>query len=338
MAVASGPEPLYQKGNPVQLATLSRLGVALFVTLLAPQAHAIYKCQVGGQTVYQDRPCASGGQYELDAGRGSMSGHEVRKSEPQRLTLPAAPASVAVAAPAWRIVPLSTLRSPAAPPKGDLTEEQVVQLLTKSAARPTTKSEFETTADFQKRTAVDQTPKSFVVEYRNIGNDGWTYDADRQVLKIDFSAAVNRTAPALDSYSEAPREVRGKGVIWLQSGKAEESKYVGENAFGAKRVIEKRVADSHLLMPTETFPAKGALVVEVPMAAEAARKLKYEGRWRFSGTMVGQGVKKWTVTKRPTLSDPEDSINTYYLGTTSITRVEMVDPKGAVYAVMEPAR
>jgi hypothetical protein len=84
------------------------------------------------------------------------------------------------------------------------------------------------------------------------------YDADRQTMTIDFGKIANDDSPALSLGYSAPKEVRNRSVIWLSSN-GKESEYIGQNAFGAKRVIREYTGSSWGLIPANPMPARNDL-------------------------------------------------------------------------------
>lgn len=303
---------------------LTTVALCAFATTIP--VHAQNKCVVNGQTTYQDKPCGNGAQPYLDPPSNAVWSGRPPAAPPQR--------DAPIRKKAWRAAPETETAQQAR-----MTEPELWKFLEEAGGRSRVKDEFETTAAFELRTRQQQQPRPFALELGwLVGN--FSYDADTQTMAVDFDKIAVDRSPALSSLYSAPASVKDRSVIWLSSKeKGNTTEREGQNAFGAKRVIQHYKGNAGGLLPLHLMPAAGESKTLIKMPPEEAQKLKSFGRYRVIGVLQpSEPLVKWTYKKDATFSDPEGKEITYFMGSAQINRIEVLSKEGKTLAAIERVR
>jgi hypothetical protein len=174
--------------------------------------------------------------------------------------------------------------------------EDLVARLERSGLYKAKKDEFETTAQYQARLeGMARSEHLFPIVSAAIGvaPHRLSYDADLQELSLEVARSDYRVDRSHQIVTEISRSSVDLGT------------YVGQNAYGARSLVEDRAQFEHVISWGKDSGASGALRAVVSMAPDVARKLKAEGvSLIFSGRVIEPIVEMRTGHSAPTTSDP----------------------------------
>lgn len=299
--------------------------IALCTFAITMPVYAQNKCVVNGQTTYQDKPCANGAQPSMDTSSNGVWSGRPPAAQPQR--------DEPIRKKAWRAAPETETAQQAR-----MTEPELWKFLIEAGSRSTVKDEFETTAAFELRNRTEQQHRPFAVELSWLAGN-FTYDADTKTMAVDFDKIADKF-PARRTFFSFPKEIDQRSVIWLSSNeKGNTTEREGQNAFGAKRVIQHYKGNESGLLPLHAMPIAGESKTLLKMSPADAQNLKSFGRYRVIGILQPtERVVKWTYKKEATFSDPEGKEITYFMGSAHINRIEVLSKEGKTLAAIERVR
>ena len=210
----------------------------------------------------------------------------------------------------------------------------IYRLVDTFSGNDATKSEFETTSDYQQRLAASRQPVTnanfsvgdIVVFEMPIG-DRMTYDADRQLLKItNLGVAYNGLMPI----KLAQGTFHG---IAIETRMRSRSSYAATNAFGAQVEVDLQEVDLvAIAWPKGAIKIKSKYKLSFPnYPSQAAKELRERGLMRVIGKVMLPVIGRApTYGASPTISQPFERRNTFAAFTMVPTDVCVVDATGGV--------
>jgi len=187
------------------------------------------------------------------------------------------------------------------------------------------KSEFETTADYQKR--ISETSKIILGGNKSIANDfifvyrpksdsyemreASQYDADKQVLNVNIKMhPVSATNPFNNSKTKNYFAVRSKDIAFDA-----ESEYQASNAYGAVRTVTKNGGTNYSIafnnyddfkeLKKRVYPA--VINVPISLSSDKAMAVKNNLAFLYFGKLVSPFYTINTLNVKPTISRPKET-------------------------------
>jgi TonB family protein len=206
-------------------------------------------------------------------------------------------------------------------------ETVVHQFLTTGAG---TKSEFETTAQFETRMKqLTQPDKKYAFAYDLSCDDHYCvfmYDADEAVM----TASIMTTGHAADANHSY--------TITIKDVMRHIDRHIGQNAYGAKVDVVSSFSDNYAILisrdadvwlhsfsPRVSDPGALYSTLQFPLNIERARRLKMNLRVIFVGTIPNAQVYRESGFRAATVSDPSERTLQWFYINFDLSEVRIID-------------
>ena len=218
-------------------------------------------------------------------------------------------------------------------------------------SKESNKGEFETTVAFNARRQREQAEKVVgplglgdlipIVAESNGGLEGVeaNYDADAEELMVYFESKAPKIGVGVDLNRRAAR---------LRFDLHPTTTYVGMNAYGAKAVIEKKVAYIYSLLfenisafsgsPVDRYSdSGGGILSRLKLPPTSAREAKEKLRVLFLVRLSLPLIEKGYMSKKPTISEPTEYFVVYHHLVANVEQIWLYNfDTGEVYKKIRP--
>lgn len=178
------------------------------------------------------------------------------------------------------------------------------------------KGEFETTAQFEARTATTAKPPVVMRVIQGIGS-GLSYNADKQVLTVydyAFGGGNSRYHSIRSKLARKPQEFADDIAFDVEQNVASKDSYSSTNGFGAQVQVSKTTYNTKVIweaqIPWGKKPfvgQKGLIVAQIPMPPQLAHELNDKGLVALQ--IVPQFKTKGLWFTTPTFQIPYESVH-----------------------------
>lgn len=201
------------------------------------------------------------------------------------------------------------------------------------------RGEYESTADYEKRTAASPAATyAFVLDPKARIGPGTRYDADRQELEVTIPLGFITIGAQTLGYDRS----LAVGQVYTDKGE-----YVGSNVFGVKKTISEAIFQNMVLFPKRRFESD-QLTFRLPLEAGFAKALR-EGEHLGIAAIVSTADAKqlsrstdgWESTgsrySKPTLDSPHDIMAYEYALSGDVKELLLFDKRdGRILSRVDP--